>query len=117
MSRHLIVTRGIGQKLLKLNPLRGSARGPLASPVWLRAHCPRLREDYPLAVALYASAVSLNAREECGETVTANSARLSFRSHAVLTSAQCNVRHTIVLLVLTWTRLWIRVNRIHQPKE
>lgn len=30
------------------------------------------------------------------ETVTANSARWSFRSHAVLTSTRRNVRHTIV---------------------
>lgn len=62
----LTVARGIEQKLLKLNHY-GIWTRSARSPAWLRAHYPHLREDYPPAVALCASAASLSAREECGK--------------------------------------------------
>lgn len=55
------------EKLFKLNHYADLRTRSAHSPVWLRARCPHLREDYPLAVALYASAASLSAREECGK--------------------------------------------------
>ncbi|KAL0115893.1 hypothetical protein PUN28_011047 [Cardiocondyla obscurior] len=80
-------------------------------------HYPHLREDYPPAVALCASAASLSAREECGKRLPRilrgrPFARMPFsRPHDTTRDTPLS------LLVSTRIRLWIQVNHLALPRS